>query len=180
MTPTDVSALLGQHLAREIGLHILGQRHIFGIAQGAVGLRFALGLALLRQHYPALFIAQGAFHRDAAVAKAFIGQDARQRRTFDLATRGDLWRGLAGGQDMAGHLAPFGIKDADQLGLGKITKQLGQGGDVSLAQFLALGPKAFAHLLPEAAGVDELYFAFAMLGFAVGEYPDVFSDSSVV
>jgi hypothetical protein len=51
---------------------------------------------------------------------------------------------------------------------------------VLVAQFLALAAQALAHLLPEAAGVDELHLALAVGGLAVADDPDVGADAGVV
>ena len=52
--------------------------------------------------------------------------------------------------------------------------------DVLVAQFLALAAQALAHLLPEAAGVDQLHLALAMRGLAVADDPDIGGDAGVV
>ena len=52
--------------------------------------------------------------------------------------------------------------------------------DVLGAQLLALAAQALAHLLPEAAGVDQLHLALAVLRLAVADDPDVGADAGVV
>ena len=52
--------------------------------------------------------------------------------------------------------------------------------DVLRAQFLALAAQALPHLLPEAAGVDQLHLALAVRGLAVADDPDVGADAGVV
>ena len=45
---------------------------------------------------------------------------------------------------------------------------------------LALAAEALGHLLPKAAGVDELQLALAVGWFAIGEDPDIGRDAGVV
>src|SRR5512146_480216 len=52
--------------------------------------------------------------------------------------------------------------------------------DVLGAQLFALAAQALAHLLPEAAGIDELHLALAFLGLAVADDPHVGADARVV
>ena len=66
------------------------------------------------------------------------------------------------------------------LGFGKIPKQAGDVGDVPVGQFLALAAQAFAHLLPEAAGVNQLDPTLAVFRLLVGKNPDVGADARVV
>jgi hypothetical protein len=66
------------------------------------------------------------------------------------------------------------------LGLHEVAKQAGDAGDVLVAQLLALAAQALAHLLPHAAGVDQLHLALARFGLAVADDPDVGGDAGVV
>ena len=62
----------------------------------------------------------------------------------------------------------------------ELAEQAGDVLDVRGAEFLALAAEALAHLLPEAAGVDELHLALARGGLAVADDPDVGADAGVV
>ena len=55
---------VGQDLPGEIGVDVLGERDVFGVAQGGIGHRLALF-----QHGVSGFVAQGALDNDFAVAK---------------------------------------------------------------------------------------------------------------
>ena len=70
---------VGQHLALEVGLHVLAQRHVFRVAQGGVGHGFPFGLAFLAEDDLALLIAQRAFDGDGAVAEILVAEDAGDR-----------------------------------------------------------------------------------------------------
>ena len=48
------------------------------------------------------------------------------------------------------------------------------------AEFLALGAQALAHLLPEAAGINELHLALARQRLAVADDPHIGADAGVV
>ncbi|MNL66318.1 hypothetical protein D3C87_1907640 [compost metagenome] len=63
------------HLALEIGLDVLGEGHVLGVAQRAVRLRLALLLAFQADHRPPLVVQQGAFDRDGAIAEGGVVQD---------------------------------------------------------------------------------------------------------
>ncbi|GDX75087.1 hypothetical protein LBMAG41_01630 [Cyanobium sp.] len=66
------------------------------------------------------------------------------------------------------------------LGLFKVAKQAGDFRDLLWAQLLTLAAQALEHLLPEAAGINQLHLALALGGFAVAEDPDVGADAGVV
>ena len=66
------------------------------------------------------------------------------------------------------------------LRLLELPEQAGDLLDMRVRQFLALAAQALAHLLPEAARVDELHLALAVRGLAVAHDPDIGRDAGVV
>ena len=62
----------------------------------------------------------------------------------------------------------------------EIAENAGDFLDVVGAQFFALAAEAFAHLLPEAAGINQLDLAPPGFRFAVADDPDVGADAGVV
>jgi hypothetical protein len=62
----------------------------------------------------------------------------------------------------------------------KVTEELGDFVDMLWPQFLALAAEALSHLLPEAAGVDELNLALARIRFSIADNPDVRADAGVI
>jgi len=68
-----------QHFTLEVGLHVLAQRHVFGVAQVGVRLRLAFQLALRGLYDVACFVTQRAFDRDRAVAESLVFEDAADR-----------------------------------------------------------------------------------------------------
>ena len=77
---------------------------------------------------------------------------------------------------MFNRLAGFGI-DVDFF---SVSEETGDLGNVIVAQLLAFASQALAHLLPHVTGVDQLNFTLAMLGLAIGNDPDVGTDTGVV
>src|ERR1035438_3283400 len=140
---------VGQDLAFEIGVHVLAQGDVLGVAQAGIGHGLAFDLALGTEDDLALGVALGALDGDGAVAEVLVLENAAD-----------------------GHPGP-----GDFLAL---AKQPGDIFDVFGAEFLALAAEALAHLLPEAAGVDEMDLAYTGGGLAVADDPDVGADAGVV
>jgi hypothetical protein len=67
---------MGQNFALEVFLHVIIERHVFGIAQAAVWLRLALVLALGYRNDVGLLILQWPLHGDGAVAEVHVLEDA--------------------------------------------------------------------------------------------------------
>src|SRR5690606_10783639 len=62
----------------------------------------------------------------------------------------------------------------------ELAEQLRDALDMLLGQFLTFAPQALAHLLPPAAGVDELHLASACLRFLVADDPDIGGNAGIV
>lgn len=147
--------LLGRVLAGWHEKHGSGPRMIrdvvkaavLGVAQCAIGLRLALLLALDPKHDLALFVAQRALDGDGVVAERLVVEDAADGRAVVC------------------------------MCLYEVAKQTGDAVDVRVAHLPALRPQALAHLLPHAAGVNQLELALARNGFAVADHPDVGADT---
>ena len=72
------------------------------------------------------------------------------------------------------------IHQNPELGFEEVTEQARDDGDMAVVHFLALAAQALAHLLPEAAGVNELHEALAVVGLAVAQHPHIGGDAGVV
>ncbi len=91
-----------------------------------------------------------------------------------------FWRLLSVLQYLPTDLLTLGVEHGREPRLNEGPEQVGDGGDVVIAHLPALGAKALPHLAPERGGVDQLDEAPALLGFPVGDDPDVSGDARVV
>ena len=156
------------------------ERHVLGVAQGAVRLRLAFLLAALADHDPALLVSQGALDGDGAIAEGRVWENARERRELDLAGLGRSRRLLALYDDRPSDLLALRVEQGCKLRLDERAEQPRHIGDLLLAHLLALRAEALAHLPPEARRVDELHLALALRGLAVRHDPDIGRNAGVV
>jgi hypothetical protein len=70
---------VGEDFAREVGVHIFGERDVFRVAQRCVGDGMAFSFALGGVDDVAFRIAPGALDGDGAVAERFVFEDAGNR-----------------------------------------------------------------------------------------------------
>jgi type I restriction enzyme, R subunit len=108
-----------QHLPLQVGLHILIERHILGVAERAIRVRLALCLAVLDDDVSFL-IAQRALDRDGSVAKGAVREDARERCELHVATLGRIGRSFPFDDHSTANLATFRIEARRKLRLNEL------------------------------------------------------------
>ncbi len=140
----------------------MGQHFAFEVGGDVITERHILGVAQ-----------RGIRHR-LALAFALAAQNHFARRVALGALDGD---GV-----VAEVFVPENAADRHTVAGGflELTKQARDVLDVFRAEFFALAAEALAHLLPEAASVDQLQLAFAGGGLAVADDPDIGADAGVV
>lgn len=158
---------VGEDFPLEVVVDVFTEGDVFGVAEFGVGFGLAFAFPLLFGDDLAVLVPFGAFDGDGLVAE--VG-------SFENAADGD---GLCftGGQGLAAQfLSGFGI----EVDFSGFAEDGGDLVDVFIAEFFALAAQAFAHLLPHAAGVDQLDLVFAVLGLLVGDDPDISADAGIV
>ncbi len=114
------------------------------------------------------------------VAEGFVFEDAADGRQLDAPTNRRLGCRFCVADEVTGKLFALGTEDGGLLGLDELAEHAGDVGNVRVGQFLALAAEAFAHLLPEPGGVDELHLALARFGLAIAHDPHIGADAGVV